>query len=127
MSLHPDKCVFANRSSSNACIMVLPKLTFILHVFLSYHICSSATSWLQGELSTCNDCRSVYHASVKCQITLRTKCNRPSPFHYHNGSLIVGALTVMCESFVFCIFDQILPLWAHFGHTLLISKNQLEI
>ena len=30
--------LFANRSSSNACIMVLPKLTFVLHFFLHYRI-----------------------------------------------------------------------------------------
>ena len=26
----PDLCLFTNRSSSNACIMILPKLTFVL-------------------------------------------------------------------------------------------------
>ena len=29
-SLHYETCLFTNRSSSNACIMVLPKLTFVL-------------------------------------------------------------------------------------------------
>ena len=29
-SLHPQTCLFANRSSSNACIMILSKLTFVL-------------------------------------------------------------------------------------------------
>ena len=30
MSLHPKMCLFANHSSSNACIMVLLKLVFVL-------------------------------------------------------------------------------------------------
>jgi len=30
LSLHPEMCLFANRSSSIACIMILPKLTFVL-------------------------------------------------------------------------------------------------
>ena len=36
--LCPEMCLFANCSSSNACIMVLPKLTFVLYSFLHYHI-----------------------------------------------------------------------------------------
>ena len=32
--LHPEKCLFANRSSSSVCIMVLPLLSFELHSFL---------------------------------------------------------------------------------------------
>ena len=33
-SLCPETCLFANCSNSNACIMVLPKLSFVLHSFL---------------------------------------------------------------------------------------------
>ena len=36
MSLRPEMCLFINRRSSNACIMVLSKLAFVLHSFLHY-------------------------------------------------------------------------------------------
>jgi len=38
MLLRPDVCLYANRSSSNAYIMVLPKLISVLHYFLLYHV-----------------------------------------------------------------------------------------
>jgi len=41
MLLCLESCLFANRSSSNACIMVLPKLTFVffeLHSFINCHV-----------------------------------------------------------------------------------------
>ena len=64
--LHPKMCFFANCSSSNARIMVLPKFSFVLHSFLHYSItaqvtiCGSAASWLHGRLHNCSDCRRVY-------------------------------------------------------------------
>ena len=39
MLLCPEKCFFTNHSSSNACIMVLPKITFVFHSFLYYREC----------------------------------------------------------------------------------------
>ena len=66
MSLHPKTCLFTNRSSSNACIMGLPKLTskFILvcATFLSPYlvgntICSTFAMASVPDLSKCNASR----------------------------------------------------------------------
>jgi len=56
MSLGPETCLFANQSSSNVCIMVLPKFTFVpfvLHSFLPYRI---------GD-----DLRCVHYIRLQCE------------------------------------------------------------
>ena len=46
MSLHPKVGLFANCSSSNACIMVLPKLTFVSFVLnFFWHYCVGDNFW----------------------------------------------------------------------------------
>jgi len=51
-SLHPEICLFANGSSSNAYIMVLPKLTFVLLSFFHYHVAVTPLHGFMEELVT---------------------------------------------------------------------------
>jgi len=46
MLLCPETCLFMNRSSSSACIMALPKLTFVLFgVPFLFHCCEGDDLW----------------------------------------------------------------------------------
>ena len=60
MSLHPKTWTFANHSSYKAWIVVLPKLSFVLHSFLHCRIGGSRVMALW--ISYCSDCRSASHA-----------------------------------------------------------------
>ena len=48
--LCPETCLFTKHSSSNACIMVLLKITFVFHSFLMYCICHNVWCAHYGRL-----------------------------------------------------------------------------
>ena len=75
-------CRFINCSSSNACIMVLPALAFVLFCspFILFStttqgmVRSSTASYLHRRLTNCSDCRCVSHTILLLKTFYKILC-----------------------------------------------------
>jgi len=123
MLLHPGTFHFANCSSSNACIMVLPKLAFVLlcsHFFLHYHVHDNLQCTLYGFIVRLGKCR-VSKARALLVLSLCFECYPQSVWsswkqnvlmHHDQATLpifwLITGCTLKIKHFIFSVLYELI-------------------